>query len=210
MTHGLHPHSTPALIRTVITSYGDGHNDAPRGNALCVDTRALRNPPEDPLVRHRMLHSNGLDPQVRDYVFSTPGAEQLIARSLCRALALLELPNDGRRVDIHVRCGGGRHRSVVVAEELASRIRRAGYGVETEHPHIDRPILMTCQPVLTDHQLVALRLLAHGHTHTQIAAIMKVKPTTAGQLIHGARTSLHAQTLPHATAIAYKTGLLGT
>ena len=131
----------PGLIRTVVISYGDGHNDAPRGDALRVDTRPLRNPPDDPAVRQRMLHSTGLDSQVRDYVLATPGAEQLIERSLRRALALLALPNNGRRVDIHVLCGGGRHRSVAVAEELAARIRRAGYGVKTEHLHIERPIL---------------------------------------------------------------------
>lgn len=34
-----------------------------------------------------------------------------------------------------------RKRSVAVAEEVARRVRAAGYGVETEHPHIDRPIL---------------------------------------------------------------------
>ncbi|MCM2431070.1 hypothetical protein LNW73_35570 [Streptomyces sp. RKAG337] len=157
-----------------------------------------------------MLHSNGLDPQVRDYVLASPGAAQLIERSLYRARTLLELPNDGRRVDLHVLCGGGRHRSVVVAEELATRIRRTGCGVETEHLHIDRPILhVTWQPELTDHQLLALRLLARGHTHTQIAVILRVKPETAGQLIHGVRTALRARTLPHAVAIGSEIGLLG-
>ncbi|WP_255253752.1 RapZ C-terminal domain-containing protein [Streptomyces avermitilis] len=43
-------------------------------------------------------------------------------------------------MDIHVLCGG-QQRSVVVAEELADLIRAVGYGVETEHRHIDRPIL---------------------------------------------------------------------
>lgn len=59
-----------------------------------------------------MLHSNGLDPEVRDYVLSSPGAEHLIDRATRRALALLQQATDGRRVDLHVVCGGGRHRSV--------------------------------------------------------------------------------------------------
>ncbi|MFI6283005.1 hypothetical protein [Streptomyces sp. NPDC050988] len=122
-----------------MTSYGDGHQDAPCGNALRVDARRLRNPPEDPAVRARMLQANGLDPHVRDYVLATPGTVPLIERSLNRARALLALP-DPHRVDLHVLCGG-RHRSVVVAEELAALIRAVGYGVETEHRHIDRPIL---------------------------------------------------------------------
>ncbi|MDF3303184.1 RapZ C-terminal domain-containing protein [Streptomyces tropicalis] len=131
---------SPALIRSVITSYGDGHHDAPRGDALRVDARSLRNPPEDSTVRERMLRANGLDPDVRAYVLATPGTDRLIERSVGRAAALLALPGH-LRVDIHVLCGGGRHRSVVVAEELASLLRAFGYGVETEHRHIDRPIL---------------------------------------------------------------------
>lgn len=138
---GMNTQLDRAHIRTVISSYGDGHNDAPRGDALRVDTRPLRNPPEDPAVREYMLHSNGLDPRVRDYVLSNPRTEPLIQRSLKRALALLAVAADGRRVDIHVLCGGGKHRSVVVAEELAARLQDAGVGVETEHLHIDRPIL---------------------------------------------------------------------
>ncbi|WP_078966444.1 RNase adapter RapZ [Streptomyces sp. WM6378] len=142
MTSDLKGSQSPhALIQSVIISYGDGHCDAPRGDALRVDTRPLRNPPEDPAVRARMLHANGLDPEVRAYVRNSPGAERLIERSARRALALLAQASDGRRVDLHVVCGGGRHRSVAVAEDLADLLRAAGYGVETEHLHIDRPIL---------------------------------------------------------------------
>ncbi|MCX4506717.1 RapZ C-terminal domain-containing protein [Streptomyces anulatus] len=137
----LGPAPSPALIRTVVVSYGDGHHDAPRGDALRIDTRSLRNPPSDPAVRERMLHSTGLEPDVRAYVRATPGFEKVVGRGLERALGLLALPDRRFRVDIHVVCGGGRHRSVAVAEELADRLRDAHVGVETEHRHIDRPIL---------------------------------------------------------------------
>ncbi|MFB6984529.1 hypothetical protein [Streptomyces sp. NPDC056304] len=131
---------SPALIRSVITSYGDGHRDAPRGDALRIDARPLRNPPEDPAVRERMLRANGLDPYVRAYVLATLGTDRLIERSFNRCLALLALPGQ-LRVGVHVLCGGGRHRSVVVTEELAALLRASGIGVETEHRYIDRPIL---------------------------------------------------------------------
>ncbi|MFI5864596.1 hypothetical protein [Streptomyces sp. NPDC051546] len=137
---GVSAQPSPALVRSVITSFGDGHHDAPLGDALRVDARPLRNPPGDPAVRERMLHSNGLDPHVRAYVLATPGADRIIERSFRRCVALLALPS-WRRVDVHVLCGGGRHRSVVVAEELATLLRAFGIGVETEHRHIDRPIL---------------------------------------------------------------------
>ncbi|MFI0742801.1 hypothetical protein ACH4PU_32670 [Streptomyces sp. NPDC021100] len=134
-----------ALIQSVITSYGEGHHDAPHGSALLVDTRPLRNPPDDPAVRETMMQFTGLDPEVARYVMATPGAEQLVADAAARALALLRAP--GRpgarhfRVDLHVRCGGGRHRSVAVAEEIGRRLRAAGVGCEVEHRHIDRPVL---------------------------------------------------------------------
>ncbi|MFM9449166.1 hypothetical protein [Streptomyces acidiscabies] len=131
---------------TVITSYGAGHHDDPRGSALVVDTRSLRNPPEDPAVRERMLQSTGLDPEVRRYVMETPGARRLVRRSAQQVIVLLENLSEWAgdqqlRVDVHVVCGGGRHRSVAVAEEIAVHLRAAGVGVEVEHRHIDRPIL---------------------------------------------------------------------
>lgn len=135
-------------VQSVITSYGAGHHDDPGGNAVVADTRTLRNPPEDPEVRDRMLHSNGLDPEVRRYVMATPGAKELVAQSAEKVRILLRADSltqwagaQAYRVDVHVVCGGGRHRSVAVAEEIASYLRAAGIGVEVEHRHIERPIL---------------------------------------------------------------------
>lgn len=201
------PQSPYALIQTVIISYGDGHHDAPQGDALRVDARPLRNPPEDPDMRDRMLHSTGLDPEVRAYVLSSPGAERLIDRSTRRALALLGQARAGRRVDLHVVCGGGRHRSVAVAEEVAERLRAAGYGVETEHPHISRPILRW-HPQLTEHELAALRLLARGQHHLEVAKELRVRPKTAGRLLHGAQIHLHARTLYDAVAKGCALGII--
>ncbi|WP_306324131.1 MULTISPECIES: RNase adapter RapZ [unclassified Streptomyces] len=135
-------------IQSVITSYGEGHHDAPAGDALLVDTRVLRNPPEDPEIRERMLQKTGLDPEVRHYVMQTPGARELVKRSAEKARLLLHQDNlhqwsgpQAFRVDVHVKCGGGRHRSVAVAEEIAAHLRAAGIGCEVDHRHIDRPIL---------------------------------------------------------------------
>ncbi|MER5511516.1 RNase adapter RapZ [Streptomyces sp. NPDC002766] len=135
-------------LQSVITSYGAGHHDDPGGNAVLVDTRALRNPPADPEQRERLLHKTGLDPEVRRYVMATPGARELVTQSAEKVRVLLQHDNlrqwtGGQlyRVDVHVVCGGGRHRSVAVAEEIAAYLRAAGIGCEVEHRHIDRPIL---------------------------------------------------------------------
>jgi UPF0042 nucleotide-binding protein len=136
-------------VAAVITSYGDLHHDAPTGTALHVDTRILRNPPEDPEVRERMLRSNGLDPEVRRYVMATPGAKELVAQSAEKVRILLQRDNlrqwtggpQQYRVDVHAVCGGGRHRSVAVAEEIAVHLRAADISCEVEHRHIERPIV---------------------------------------------------------------------
>lgn len=137
---------TPGMIHCVIVSYGIDQRDDPPGSALRIDTRSLRNPPEDPAVRERMLHSNGLNAEVRDYVLNTLGAMEIVERAVDQTTALLladSLPGGDpmRRTDVHVACGGGRHRSVALAEEIGSQLRELGVGVEVEHRHIGRPIL---------------------------------------------------------------------
>ncbi|MCT6782276.1 hypothetical protein LXH09_37270 [Streptomyces sp. CS7] len=63
--------------------------------------------------------------------------------------------------------------------------------------------------VLSGPELAALRLLAAGLTHLQIAEALGVRPETAGGLLFRAQTVLRARTLPHAVALAYEAGLLG-
>jgi UPF0042 nucleotide-binding protein len=135
-------------LRTVITSFGENHVDIPQGDALLVDTRTLRNPPDDPAVRARMLNSNGLDPEVRRYVMATEGARQLVDDAVQRVVILLHHWGNpvARRVDVAVMCGGGRHRSVAVAEEIGAGLRAHGIGVEIEHPHIDKPLRAKPRP----------------------------------------------------------------
>ncbi|MEU4178011.1 RNase adapter RapZ [Streptomyces sp. NPDC026589] len=86
---------------------------------------------------------------VRRYVMATPGAKELVAQSTEKVRILLTRDNlrqwtggpQQYRVDVHVVCGGSRHRSVAVAEEIAVHRRAAGIGGEVEHRHIERPIL---------------------------------------------------------------------
>ncbi|PVC80423.1 hypothetical protein DBP19_36885, partial [Streptomyces sp. CS090A] len=100
----LGPQPSTDLIQAVIVSYGDGHHDTPRGDALRIDTRSLRNPPSDPVVREQMLHATGLDPHVQAYVRTTPGFERIVQRGLDHAQALLDLPGRRFRVDVRVTC----------------------------------------------------------------------------------------------------------
>lgn len=134
-------------LSCVITSFGENHVDVPHGSAYLVDARSLRNPPEDPAVRDRILASNGLDPFVRRYVMDTPGARERVDEAVDIVRILLERRNLDRwgkgqplRMDVHVMCGGGKDRSPALAEEIAAGLRSYGIGCETDHPHITKPI----------------------------------------------------------------------
>ncbi|MFB7852827.1 hypothetical protein ACFC34_38240 [Streptomyces sp. NPDC056053] len=67
---------------------------------------------------------------------------------------------------------------------------------------------MTGHPQLTNHELTALRLLAYGRHHSEIARELGVRPETAGQLLHRARTALHARTLSEAVARGCSLGII--
>jgi len=132
-------------FQVVIVSYGEGHQDPPDDiHALTVNlVHALRNPPADPAVRDRLARLTGLDKTVREYVMNTPGARTLVdaAAERVRVLLLGWAQPRGKNVVVHVKCWGGRHRSVAVASELAALLAADGIGVEVEHRHIDRPLL---------------------------------------------------------------------
>lgn len=133
------------ILQVVITSYGVLHRDPPDDEvALAVNlTKALRNPPDDPKVRDKMIQLNGLDPEVRIYVLDTPGALEIVGRVADQLRTLVEHWGNptSRIVRAHVYCRGGRHRSVAVAEEVATWLREAGYGVEVDHLDITKPVV---------------------------------------------------------------------
>ena len=130
------------MIRVVITTFGVLHGPAPdEGDALTIDlSNALRNPHHDPQMRYR----TGLDPEVRDHVLTTPGADRVVALNVDRIRALVTvhtLQVQPVLTRVHIACRGGRHRSVAVAEEIARELRREGIGVEVHHRDINRPVV---------------------------------------------------------------------
>lgn len=84
---------------------------------LVVDCRPLANPHQVPGLRPR----DGTQPPVRDWLLTQPGTVELIIDAL----------DEARKVEarsIAVGCSAGRHRSVVVADQLAVRL-----GVTAQH-----------------------------------------------------------------------------
>jgi RNase adapter protein RapZ len=104
---------------------------------LVFDTRFIQNPYYIPELRE---HS-GLTEPVRDFVLQQPGAEEYL--DLIEGLLEFSIPafaEEGKsRLTIGIGCTGGRHRSIVFAEELARRLRQRGHApVEVFHRELER------------------------------------------------------------------------
>jgi UPF0042 nucleotide-binding protein len=104
---------------------------------LVFDTRFIQNPYYVPELRE---HS-GLTEPVRTFVMNQPGAEEYLAQ--IEGILEFSIPlfaAEGKsRLTIAIGCTGGRHRSVVFAEELARRLREHGLGpVEVLHRELGR------------------------------------------------------------------------
>ncbi|MGH3824987.1 MAG: RNase adapter RapZ [Pseudonocardiaceae bacterium] len=118
-----HAFGGEASTRTRITVLSFGYKyGLPMDSDLVIDVRFLPNPFWIPELREH----TGLEADVRNYVLSQEGAEEF----LTRYLELLQLISGGYRregkryLTIAVGCTGGKHRSVVVSEALASRLAR--------------------------------------------------------------------------------------
>lgn len=95
----------------------------PEGCAWVIDARFLDNPYWVPELKPL----TGRDPEVREYVLRQPAAQRMLDGLEALLVPLLpEYAQRGRmEMTIAVGCTGGRHRSVVLADELAMRLRAA-------------------------------------------------------------------------------------
>lgn len=123
-------------MRTRFVSFGFKYG-APMDADLMLDVRFLPNPYFVPELRP----FTGQDGPVRDFVLSSKVTEQY----LDRALALLEfcLPRfatEGKSyLTVAIGCTGGRHRSVAIADWLASRlVKQSERSLDVMHRDIGR------------------------------------------------------------------------
>jgi len=95
-------------------------NGAPAEAALLIDARFLDNPYWVPELREL----SGRDPEVADFVLKQPAARRLLDDMERIVGELLPLYQKKGRMHVVVAfgCTGGRHRSVVLASELARRL----------------------------------------------------------------------------------------
>lgn len=106
-------------------------NGLPREADIVFDARFLANPHYVEALRPR----TGLEAEVRGYVERDPDWSPTLER--LEALLLPLLPRyraEGKSyLTIAIGCTGGRHRSVALAEELAARLRLAGWEPAVAH-----------------------------------------------------------------------------
>ena len=111
-------------------SFGYRHG-VPEDADLVFDVRFLPNPHFVPEFRPL----TGRDPRVVKYILSFPQSREFISR--ISELLIYLLPHYVREgksyLTISFGCTGGQHRSVMIAEDVGRRLRKAGYKVKTVH-----------------------------------------------------------------------------
>ena len=118
LAHHLRSRSRP-LITCLAFGYKHG---APADAALLIDARFLDNPYWIPDLRDL----TGRDQAVIEYVMSQPPAGKLIEDLLRMVIDLMPLYREKGRMHLVVAfgCTGGKHRSVVLASEMARRLEQ--------------------------------------------------------------------------------------
>ena len=122
-------------LQVNVVSFGYKHG-LPIDVDLVFDCRFLPNPHWVDELRPL----TGLDASVRDYVLSRPETQPFLSQlDNLLALTLPGYEREGKAyLSIGIGCTGGRHRSVVVAEQLGERLRRHGYHAAVHHRDVDR------------------------------------------------------------------------
>lgn len=127
---------SPAETRIQVSIVSFGYkNGLPRDADLVFDVRFLPNPHW--IERLRPLP--GTDPTVREFVTGQRAYGEFIRklRSLFNTLVPGYLAEGKSYLTIAIGCTGGRHRSVVVAEDLAAFFRKRGQSVVVDHRDLD-------------------------------------------------------------------------
>ncbi|MDP9005494.1 MAG: RNase adapter RapZ [Actinomycetota bacterium] len=126
---------TSEAMQTTVLSFGYKHG-LPLDADLVIDCRFLPNPHWVEHLRAR----TGDDPEVRDYVMAFPETTEFLRR--LEHLLELVLPaylQEGKSyLTLALGCTGGRHRSVVIAHEVAQRLRQRGFNASLVHRDVER------------------------------------------------------------------------
>ena len=126
---------TGSRLQVAVESFGFKHG-LPLDADIVMDVRFLPNPHWDDALRPLTGH----DPKVRDYVLETAIGSNFVDQfDGLLATLLPQYQAEGRSyLTVAIGCTGGRHRSVAIAEELASRLRGRSVAVTAVHRDLSR------------------------------------------------------------------------
>jgi UPF0042 nucleotide-binding protein len=123
-------------MQILVLSFGFKHG-VPLDVDNVLDVRFLPNPHWVEAMRPL----TGLDEPVRRYVLAQPEAKEFLDRveHLLKFLVPAYVKEGKSYLTIAIGCTGGRHRSVVLAEEIADSLSRLGYYPSVSHRDVERP-----------------------------------------------------------------------
>jgi UPF0042 nucleotide-binding protein len=127
---------TDADFRCTVSSFGFKYGP-PLEADWVVDSRILPNPFWEPELRPL----TGLDEPVRAFLLAREESREFLERTAALLSWVIATARRRGREAIHVAvgCTGGRHRSVVIAVELAAALATDGVTVDVRHRDVHRP-----------------------------------------------------------------------
>jgi UPF0042 nucleotide-binding protein len=125
----------PDTVNIALISFGYKYG-LPLDADIIIDVRFLPNP----YWVEEFKDLNGLDSRLVDYVMDFESAREFLNSFVDMIESLIPLYQFERKyyLTIGVGCTGGKHRSVVIANELTSRLTKDGYPVGVSHRDIDK------------------------------------------------------------------------
>ncbi|HEY8204865.1 MAG TPA: RNase adapter RapZ [Pyrinomonadaceae bacterium] len=129
------PSADGVPLRVQVLSFGHKFGP-PREMELLFDVRHLPNP----YFVAELKSLPGNDRRVINYLKSQPEVEETVARFTDLLSYLLpQYKREGKSyLTVGIGCTGGRHRSVMIANELTSRLRRAGFDAHAVHRDVQQ------------------------------------------------------------------------
>lgn len=131
---------TASNVRVNLIAFGFKHG-IPNDCDIVVDVRFLPNPFFVPELKEK----TGLDAEVKKFVLTRPDAQEFTTNYLKSLTFLINKHAEAGKLylNIGVGCTGGRHRSVVLAEELGTKLKSAldsdHFTISMKHRDILKP-----------------------------------------------------------------------
>jgi UPF0042 nucleotide-binding protein len=127
--------ATPPALRATVVSFGYKYG-LPVDADIIVDVRFLPNPYWIPELREL----TGVDQEVKDYVLSQDDAMAFLDQysSILKIIGAGYRRESKRYLTLAVGCTGGKHRSVVMSQELADRLEADGVHATVVHRDLGR------------------------------------------------------------------------